>query len=1355
MRKMALALCALLGLAASAATPAVEFTSNAVTVAEGGKAVIAVKGGSTDAATSVKVHLTYGTAAAADLNLGKTKYPITLKWAKGEVGEKRFSVPTKNDAAYEDEETFVLQLASPSGVGLGDARTCIVTITDNDAGVSLNEGIMNGELKVKTSGDGKWTVKRGWGRWDAEDTAGPYHVETPALKKGKSSTLQLYGVAGRGEVSVIFRFTGDMNEAVPSTLKIYADNQLMKTFRHADLGNAWMRHAIDSYGVGSHTYKYVFTQGSDPNCHVELSEVFWNQYWLYEPCIVSAYSSDPRAGRATGSGWHEKGYGAKISAKANPGWTFTGWYTFGENDEPALWNSNAVVAFTANEDINVRAMFKRKPYVRGLADTAAGGKVTGSASVASGGNVTLKAAAAANYHFGGWYAASAEGERDASARVGDKATLVVTNVVSDMTYWAEFILNAKVSVKYNEKCGKVSGAGRYAPGKTAKLQATPKKGYVFSGWYEDGDRLSAKQGYSVEMEEEDRTFEARFISLKAEKSAMALSIGDRPETTASLAPTSTCHGVRVRLPLAASGRTSNSIVSVSGLPKGTSYSKTEKAISGVPALSSYDKKKKKYKPYSVTIKVKSAGGNVKTWVLKWTVLPLPAWAKGTFDGGVFDGTQAIGKSELTIGSSGKVSGKLMAGGLVYTLTASSYDAYLKDGSNECFRAHVICKGGGGTVTNEMRVVKERLDIDGTAFETRGVASAVNAEWRAWQNIWSSANLKGYASVLALLEALYIRGPEQGLLRPDGRSPEYITLEPGASGNVMVRGTFYESTECFACGPDVPSVVRTASSRLIPMGRGCYGLFIYFPENAGNGFAGYSRCILLTTNDHNTSLAIPEGNYAEPGVWSDSFECSLAWARLSGMPLLGIYGNAACPPCVPFKNALDASSFADWASENGVLVAYYFRPNDLSYESSKLTAAGVWFGEVIGSQQYPFVRFCQFDGGVRWLDDSFSMYSTVNNDRRQWNTSKNGEAYMPEFMCRLAEDFADAYFAKWGELPEPVTACSFAFTEADLHRLEADDTTTQISIPLLRNRADGPSSNLVKVLAPSGNVVQTLSVDWGADETQKTVHVDVAQIGFAQVGEVASVVLLSDAGEEIDVRHVVYMDSAVSNANPLWIGERTADTLGWGEWTMDLDVAKAKVAASEGDAYTLVSVEGGLWCPDCANTQHNFFDVSDGNGNRLEQWARAHHVALVKIDIPNFLDDGSWASPTYLRRDPYRTRLALPSSYLADGADASLTNALMRSGLGYLTRKGVSDEDAQAVFERNGMLVALSILEGGFHPSDYARPYRTPVPYMLLYRKDGTFVTDFRDFALDSPGVNANWDELIANFDAMLESAAPD
>jgi hypothetical protein len=59
--------------------------------------------------------------------------------------------------------------------------------------------------------------------------------------------------------------------------------------------------------------------------------------------------------------------------------------------------------------------------------------------------------------------------------------------------------------------GSVSGGGTYREGDWVTVTATPKKGYIFFNWTENGEEVSAEATYRFEMGTESRTLVANFL----------------------------------------------------------------------------------------------------------------------------------------------------------------------------------------------------------------------------------------------------------------------------------------------------------------------------------------------------------------------------------------------------------------------------------------------------------------------------------------------------------------------------------------------------------------------------------------------------------------------------------------------------------------------------------------------------------------------------------------------------------------------------------------------------------------------------------------------------------------------------
>lgn len=68
-----------------------------------------------------------------------------------------------------------------------------------------------------------------------------------------------------------------------------------------------------------------------------------------------------------------------------------------------------------------------------------------------------------------------------------------------------------ISINNYDTGGSVSGAGQYVLGSTCIVSASPKSGYTFVGWYENGQLVSSSANYSFDVLK-DRTLETRYSS---------------------------------------------------------------------------------------------------------------------------------------------------------------------------------------------------------------------------------------------------------------------------------------------------------------------------------------------------------------------------------------------------------------------------------------------------------------------------------------------------------------------------------------------------------------------------------------------------------------------------------------------------------------------------------------------------------------------------------------------------------------------------------------------------------------------------------------------------------------------------
>ena len=143
---------------------------------------------------------------------------------------------------------------------------------------------------------------------------------------------------------------------------------------------------------------------------------------------ITALADD--GGTVTGGGTIVESSSITLTAAANDGYTFAGWYDGGTK----VCDTAEFTVENVTEDKTYTAKFAKNAVsytITALADD--GGTVSGGGEVAEDENITLTATADEGYTFDGWY--------DGDTKVCDTAEFVVTNVTANKTYTAKFTKN--------------------------------------------------------------------------------------------------------------------------------------------------------------------------------------------------------------------------------------------------------------------------------------------------------------------------------------------------------------------------------------------------------------------------------------------------------------------------------------------------------------------------------------------------------------------------------------------------------------------------------------------------------------------------------------------------------------------------------------------------------------------------------------------------------------------------------------------------------------------------------------------------------------------------------------------------
>lgn len=453
----------------------------------------------------------------------------------------------------------------------------------------------------------------------------------------------------------------------------------------------------------------------------------------------------------------------------------------------------------------------------------------------------------------------------------------------------------------------------------------------------------------------------------------------------------------------------------------------------------------------------------------------------------------------------------------------------------------------------------------------------------------------------------------------------------------------------------------------------------------------------------------------PGEWNENLDAGKAYAEANNVPMLAIYGTHDCANCRLLQTACNTDIFKEWAAKKQMVMVF------------NTTRAAQNFCRPSNSSIKPFV--C-----IYWPKTADLTVKEAFTGTMAAMPSQEGDT-LEERLINSCDLYVGGY-------PQLVGFEYLEYTCNDEGaRLEAEaGFTTYVDLPLYRESfmRGYPSTNRLTAVF-RGQTIMDETIVWDVNALSMSARVAIPE--GAEPGDEIAVSFFAQNGEDRgSVKIFVVEPQENSSKNPLFVGERTAETLGYGEWTMDLDVAKAKYAA-EPDSKLLVLFGGALWCPDCVMLDVHLLDRAE-----FKEWALANNVILVNIDVPNnpHEPDGRPCLLTrvvYEASDNYRTGRGSIT-------DESEYQEAYQSGAGYLSRHMVSDEAAAAVYARNKELATKNWKAGGWNFPERANQDRPGVPSLYTLSRSGELAGCFDAFSAVAPrSYNPAYlkrlDELIA------------
>ena len=459
--------------------------------------------------------------------------------------------------------------------------------------------------------------------------------------------------------------------------------------------------------------------------------------------------------------------------------------------------------------------------------------------------------------------------------------------------------------------------------------------------------------------------------------------------------------------------------------------------------------------------------------------------------------------------------------------------------------------------------------------------------------------------------------------------------------------------------------------------------------------------------------------ATPGVVGTDFTSAKALAESRNIPLAVVWGNTKCDYCNDLAEALETSTVTAWVAQSKILVVH--KHEAFGSAAADYKAAETWLKGLGKNTGYPLV-------GLYWKKaDGSAVTKTFSGRSGKMPGKVTSGSLEAQFVSALATVFAGYSGSGGGDgTVSPSTDesadASFVVTGTATDRLEADSGTAVVYVPLTRATTAKAAANVLVAKVSGTAAATSYPVAWKAGESR--VNVAVAMPSRVTAGRKMALSLQATDGTELATSEIAFVkDVANSPSNPHWVGEYSAKALPYGEWTLDFDAAKAKVASQGGKILAMFA--GPLWCPNCAAMDEDVFAASS-----FRQWAKSEKLVLV------LFDQGQASSPsTAAGTERGRLLTFTPSTKGVSGAS-------------YLSRHGIDSLSADVA----AAIARVTELTAAWRPPE-STAARLSNPAVLLLNADGTGV-DAR-FVRQNEGYSLNLNENLARFKDLVTLAGDD